>query len=179
MAIDPGTAARPYAKAAYEYAAEQKTVKDWSHKLAALLDLLSDPQVERLCRDVRCPTSGLAEFVIAALGLSPGDAFANFVRVLADNRRLLLVRLIGNLFEARLTRAAGKVKVQVVSAGKFDLKQQAAFTKALKKRLGKEVVLDCTVDETLLGGGVVKIDDIVLDGSLKTRLANLRSAMIS
>ena len=179
MAIDPGTAARPYAKAAYEYAAEQKTVEDWSRKLAALLDLLSDPQVERLSRDVRCPSAGLAEFVIAASGLSPNDAFSNFVRVLADNRRLSLVRLIGILFEARLTRATGKVKVQVVSAGKFDYQQQDAFIVALKKRLGKEVVLDCTIDEALLGGGVVKIGDTVLDGSLQTRLDNLRSAMIS
>ncbi len=179
MAIEPGTTARPYAKAAYEYAAGQKAEVEWSRNLAALNDLLAEPQVARLCRDVRCPTSGLAEFVIAALGLSLNDAFANFVRVLADNRRLQLVRLIVTLFEARWARATGKVRVQVIGAVEFNQNQRRSFTEALKKRVGLGVVLDCTVDETLLGGGVVRIGDTVIDGSLKARLVNLRSAMIS
>jgi F-type H+-transporting ATPase subunit delta len=81
------------------------------------------------------------------------------------------------LYEVLKDEAEGSVEALVTSAKKLTKAEEDAISKALKKRMGRNVKLNVSVDKTLLGGAVIQAGDLVIDGSLKGRLKKLTSAV--
>ena len=125
----------------------------------------------------RVPAVQIAGLMDALLGTSASEQQRNFVRIVADNRRLLVLPEIAELFEARKAEAEKSVNVVVDSAFELSAAQQDKIAASLKKRLAREIKLTCNVKKELLGGVVIRAGDKVIDGSALTRLAEMANAL--
>ncbi|MDH5180518.1 MAG: F0F1 ATP synthase subunit delta, partial [Gammaproteobacteria bacterium] len=106
------------------------------------------------------------------------DQGKNFVRVLGENKRLNVVAEIAALYERHRAEAEKVVEAEVVSAFAMSDAQRKQMAEALKKRLGRDVNLVSRVDESILGGAIVRAGDLVIDGSVASKLNKLAHAMM-
>jgi F-type H+-transporting ATPase subunit delta len=104
---------------------------------------------------------------------------ANFLKTLAENKRLELLPAIAELFEAFKAQKEKTVDVELQSAFELPSDVQDKLAKALSAKLDREVKVTGSVDQSLIGGVVVRAGDTVIDGSIKGRLAKLAEAMNS
>lgn len=176
--IITGMAGR-YAVALFELALEAKKLKEVEKDLkefAAMLDGSDD-----LTRLVRSPViSAEQQRTALAAVLSKAKITgltANFLNLVAKNRRLFAARDMIRAFGVLCSRHRGEVTAQVVSASKLSAAQAKALKASLKSAAGKDVQIDASVDESLLGGLIVKLGSRMIDTSLRTRLNNLKFAM--
>jgi F-type H+-transporting ATPase subunit delta len=102
---------------------------------------------------------------------------ANFIRVVAQNRRLHLLPDILAAFRRQLAKHRGEVSAEVTSAEPLSDKHLSELKEALKGTLGKDVAIEATVDPALIGGLTVKVGSRMIDGSLRTKLNSLKLAM--
>jgi F-type H+-transporting ATPase subunit delta len=167
------TIARPYAKAAFEYARDQKAIERWSHGLGIAAAVVADPRVAALSKNPQMTIADLVSLVTEIEGPKPDPALRNFVHVLAENHRLLLLPEIAAHFEQLRSAVENTVDVEVVSAVPLDAAQADKLKQALSTRLKRQVRMRTAVDSALLGGAVVRAGDLVIDGSLKGRLERL------
>jgi F-type H+-transporting ATPase subunit delta len=105
------------------------------------------------------------------------DQARNLVRVLAENRRLDVLPAIAALYERLRAEAEGAVEAELISAVPVKDAHRDKIAQALGRRLGREVKLTCTEDKSLLGGAVLRAGDLVIDGSVKGKLARLAGTM--
>jgi F-type H+-transporting ATPase subunit delta len=86
--------------------------------------------------------------------------------------------MIAALYSQLRDAAVGTIEADVVSAFPLDEAQKTAIATALKARLGREVQLNCSVNQDLLGGAIIRAGDLVIDGSAVEHLRQLSSALI-
>jgi F-type H+-transporting ATPase subunit delta len=173
------TIARPYAKAAFEYARGANDFAAWSQALARLAEIVADPRVAALTKSPQWSAADVASLIIDVGGASLNPGMQNFVRVLAENHRLLLLPEIAARYEEFRSAVENTVDVEVVSAVKLDAAQSDKLSAALTRRLKRNVRMKNSVDATLLGGAVLRAGDLVIDGSLKGRLERLATELTS
>jgi F-type H+-transporting ATPase subunit delta len=171
------TIARPYAKAAFEAARAGKRLAPWSGALAALAAGVSDPAIQTLLGSPRIPRARLTEVFAELVGKELGEPGLNFLRLLAENRRLGLLPEIAQLFAELRAEAERAIEATVTSAVALDDRARAELTRALRKRLAREVTLKCETDPGLIGGAVIRAGDLVIDGSVRGKLERLAVAI--
>jgi F-type H+-transporting ATPase subunit delta len=167
------TIARPYARAAFAEASAAKALEPWSAALAVAAQVVSDARVERLLGNPHVTPEQLAQLVIGIAGGQLGAHGENFVRTLAANRRLAYLPQIAAQFDLLKDAAQGVADVTISSAAPLSDAQQQQLAAALEKRLRRQVRLHCAVDKDLIGGAVLRAGDLVIDGSLRTRLQRI------
>jgi F-type H+-transporting ATPase subunit delta len=173
------TIARPYAKAAFQYARDANAFAQWSLGLSAAAEIVADPRVAALTKSPLWSAADLADLIIGVAGAKLDGGLQNFVRVLAENRRLLLLPEIVAHYEALRSDAENTVDVDVVSAIALDAAQREKLSAALSTRLKRSVRMHTSVDASLLGGATVRAGDLIIDGSLKGRLQRLATDLAS
>jgi F-type H+-transporting ATPase subunit delta len=171
------TTARPYAQAAFEEAQKLADLKGWSEMLLSLAEAVSYPEVRAVVTSPRVLKTQIEKLMEGFLDTKAKVQQRNFVRVLVDNQRLLLLPEIAALFEALRAEAEKTVNVVVDSAFELSAAQQDMIGSSLKKRLGREIKLVCKVNKELLGGVVIRAGDQVIDGSARTRLEEMANAL--
>lgn len=177
-AQDPilGGIAERYAKALFELADAGNAHDQVKGDLASLRGMIE--QSADLAKFISSPLFTRDEHV-RALGAVLGQAGASdltkqFVGTVADKRRLgLLVDMIRS-YDQMLASARGETTAQVTSAHKLSDDQLARIAATLKTQIGGDVVLESSVDETLLGGMVVKVGSRMIDSSIRTKLNRLQ-----
>jgi F-type H+-transporting ATPase subunit delta len=170
---DKLTVARPYARAAFREARSEDRLTQWSDSLKTAAQVVQDPRVENLLGNPQVTPDELAQLLIGIAGPALGDHGANFVRTLAENRRLAFLPEISAQFEALKDETQGVADVTVTSAAVLDAAQQAKLSAALEKRLKRKVRLHTEVDPAIIGGAIVRTGDLVIDGSIATRLERI------
>jgi F-type H+-transporting ATPase subunit delta len=170
---DKLTVARPYARAAFAEARGEDRLAPWSQALRVAAQVVKDPRVEGLLDNPRVTAAELAELVIGIAGADLDKHGENFVRTLAANRRLAYLPEISAQFEVLKDAAQGVADVTVTSAAALDAAEQKKLAAALEKRLKRKVRLHTEVDPSLIGGAIVRAGDLVIDGSLSTRLERI------
>jgi F-type H+-transporting ATPase subunit delta len=171
------TTARPYAQAAFEEAQKLGALKSWSEMLLALAEAVCHPEVRAVVTSPRVSKAQLEKLMEGFLSGEAKLQQRNFVRVLVDNQRLLLLPEIVTLFEALRAEAEKTVNVVVDSAFELSAAQQEKIVSALKVRMGREIKLVCKVNKELLGGVVIRAGDKVIDGSARTRLGEMANVL--
>ncbi|MEX0733513.1 MAG: F0F1 ATP synthase subunit delta [Steroidobacteraceae bacterium] len=174
---DRATVARPYARAAFAHAQEARDLAAWSKLLGATAAAVADPRVERLLGHPHVTDEALVEFLAGIAGKAATEQSRNFLRTLAENRRLGHLPQIAAQFETLRAEVEGVVDVEVIAAREIAAPQKKRLTEALKQRLGRDIRMHTRIDETLFGGAIVRAGDLVIDGSLKGRLERLGSAL--
>jgi F-type H+-transporting ATPase subunit delta len=171
------TIARPYAKAAFEYAREHQRLAAWSQLLATASAVVSDERVAKLLNNPRVTPEDLAGLIAETCGSSLDEHGRNFIRALAENRRLNVLPEIAAIYEVYRAEEENVADVYVTSAVQLDDAQRQRLTEALKKRLQREIRMHVDVDPSLIGGAIVRSGDLVIDGSLKSRLERLAAEL--
>jgi len=171
------TIARPYAKAAFEYARDTKSFAEWSQGLRAAAEIVADPRLAALTKDPQWSQADLVSIITDVAGSKLNPGMQNFVRVLAENHRLLLLPEIAVHYEELRSQVENTVDVEVISAIALNAAQQDKLATALSTRLKRKVRMQNSVDASLLGGAVLRAGDLVIDGSLKGRLQRLATEL--
>ncbi|HET7922475.1 MAG TPA: F0F1 ATP synthase subunit delta [Gammaproteobacteria bacterium] len=175
------TLARPYARAVFEIASAQHALENWGATLTLLAELAQDASVRAMLANPRVPAALRAELVTELAGKAGAklDAVArNFVKLLAENRRLPILPEIAADFATLRAEAEGSVDAEVRAAGNLDAAEQSRISAALQKKLGCKVKLHCVTDASLIGGAVISAGDLVIDGSVRDKLGRLAAALI-
>ncbi len=176
--ISSGIASR-YASAVFDLALEGKSLDKVETSLDDLADALdsSDDLRELISSPVYSrDMQGTAISAVAAkMALEP--MLANTLALMAAKRRLfVLPQLIAQL-RAKIADHKGEMSADVVSATALTKAQSDKLAKTLKGNLGKEIKINATVDESLIGGLVVKVGSKMIDTSIRSKLNSLQNAM--
>jgi F-type H+-transporting ATPase subunit delta len=115
---------------------------------------------------------GVTEKIAARLGAS--KILRNFLFLVIDHRRTLMIPELAEAFENVIRERQGLAEAQVISAVELTAAQKKNLAESLEKKTGKKIEAKYSVDQTLLGGAVVRIGDTVYDGSLRHRLNEMR-----
>ncbi len=179
------TIARPYAQAVFEVASEGGTLVEWSDSLEAAGKLLEDGQVAEFLSAPTLNDARRLEFLteLFASGgarlLAGGDQKGtNFLKLLIENGRVAALPEIAEHFDVLKAKIENAVDVTVTSAAPVSAERQHEIATALKAKLGREIRLETEIDESLIGGAVIRAGDVVIDGSLRARLDGLANALI-
>ncbi len=181
---DFSTVARPYAKALFDLASAEQKLPAWSAALGAAAAVLGDENAKRVLARPSLTEAQRAELVASVAGaLAGGELLGsgegrNLLSLLAENDRLTALPEIAAQFDALKAQAENKVKVTLVSASPVDAQLTEQITKALTQRFGRAVELNVEVDASLLGGAIIRADDMVIDGSVRTRLQRLTETLV-
>lgn len=171
------TIARPYARAAFGFAQEQKALAKWSELLGNASAVVADERVARLLSSPAVTPAQLVELIGESTGVALDEHGKNFLNTLAQNRRLGLLPEIAAMYEILRAEVENIADVQITSAVALNDAQRNRLSEALRKRMNRDVRLHCDVDPALLGGAVVRSGDLVIDGSLKAGLERLASEL--
>jgi F-type H+-transporting ATPase subunit delta len=174
---DRATIARPYARAAFAHAQATKDLASWSKLLGAAAIGAKDARVARLIGNPHVTGDELVDLLGGLSKQAAGEGGKNFLRALAENNRLALLPEIAAQYEKLRAEVEGLVDVTVIAAREIAAPQQKRLEAALAKRLGRDVRMQMQIDESLIGGAIVRAGDLVIDGSLKGRLERLGSAL--
>ena len=168
-----------YAKALFELADESGALDSVDAQLGTLAQALDESADFRTLIASPIFTREEQGRATAALckAMGVGAPTANLVALMAQNRRLFALPDVIRGFRALLAQKRGIVTAEVRSAKALSAKQREALTKTLKNSTGKDIVLDVTVDETLIGGLVVKVGSKMIDTSIRSKLDRLQTAM--
>ena len=172
------TIARPYAQAAFNLAQAAADLKIWSDMLQLMVIVAEEPGMKGLIGNPSVKREQLVELIIDICADNLNEAGKNFLRVLAENKRLNVLVEIAALYERQRAEAEKSVDAQVVSAFTLSEAQLAQFAEALKKRLGRNVNLVAKLDESIIGGAIVQAGDLVIDGSITGQLDKLSYALM-
>lgn len=179
------TTARPYAVAAFEAADASNQLTLWSQALKQLAAAVSDPQLKSLIKNPLCTKTQLSEILIGILHAVSGngsseeqESIANFIRVLAEKKRLVLLPSISALFEEALAKKSGYLSLVVTSAFDMDDNQKKQTQERLAKKLNSKLNIVFNVDKKIIGGLLVRSGNWVLDDTVTGKLKRLKSALI-
>jgi F-type H+-transporting ATPase subunit delta len=184
---EPAIVARPYAQAVFDIARAGGQLSAWSEILKLAAEIVESPEVSRA---LIAPGANLAQLgraiadicrekLNAPAPLAAGDTSeaANFFRLLAENRRLAVVRDISTRFEVLRAEEENALAVVLTSASPVSEAQQSRLIASLGTRFGRQIRLAVQLDPTLIGGARLQVGDRLIDGSVRTGLDKLATAL--
>lgn len=171
------TIARPYAKAIFEYARDTENLGHWSAILQVLAVAVSDEKAKQFISNPAVTNDQMRELLMSVVKCSAKEkeAVENFVSLLAQNKRLLILPDLKVLFDSLRAEQEKTLEVRVLSFAELSTAQQKQLISSLSKRVQREVTLSISIDKSLLGGAVIYADDLIIDGSVRGKLTKLRT----
>ena len=177
--IEPTTLARPYARAAFQFAVDNSVVDSWHQTLLAVAAVVAEPSVAKVLDDPATTAPQRAATVVTVLGDDIPGGVAEFVSVMAENHRLGLSGEVARLFAELRSALDAAANVTLTSA--FDVADATVeqLAASLTAKLGKTVDMTVETDASLIGGAIIRAGDMVIDGSVRGRLHKLATALKS
>ncbi|WP_323637203.1 F0F1 ATP synthase subunit delta [Pectobacterium polaris] len=172
------TVARPYAKAAFDFAVENQALDRWQNMLAFSAEVARNEQIAELLSGAVAPIE-LAKTFIAVCGDQLDEAGQNLIKVMAENGRLPVLPEVLEQFIQLRAALESTVDVDVVSANTLNEQQLSKIAAAMEKRLSRKVKLNCKIDKSVMAGVVIRAGDMVIDGSIRGRLERLADVLQS
>ena len=167
------TVARPYAEAVFELAREEGSLGTWSDMLKLLSMIIADRQMYMVLENPKLDAGFQAGFILDICGDNLTQEGKNFVKVLAEARRLPQAPAISELFEQLRLEEEGLVDIEVISAYPLDDQERNRIAGTMEKRYGKKVSISTRIDKSLIGGSIIRAGDTVIDASVKGSLNKL------
>ncbi|SEI44552.1 F-type H+-transporting ATPase subunit delta [Azotobacter beijerinckii] len=177
--INNQTLARPYAKAAFEYASAANSNDAWSGMLSLAAAVVEAPDVAELLRNPRLTRESKVEAVLRLFADDVDDAFRNFIANMGEHDRLFVLPTVRELFEAFKAEAEKTLDVELETAFELSAEQLETLAAALSKRLDRSVNPRQVVNPALIGGLVIRAGDVVVDGSVRGKLSQLAESLKS
>lgn len=171
------TIARPYAEAAFDIATEAGAVDEWSGQLATLAAIVRDSRIAMVVSDPRVSRARLVELVTGIAGADFSDDVTRLIKVLVESGRLALAPELSTLVERARAEARGVAEVELTTAWEVTEEQSGRIGEAIRGRLGRDVTVTASVDDSLIGGAIIRVGDSVIDASVRGRLRELASSI--
>ena len=172
------TVARPYAKAAFDFAVEHQSVERWQDMLVFAAEVTKNEQMAELLSGALAPET-LAESFIAVCGEQLDENGQNLIRVMAENGRLNALPDVLEQFIHLRAVSEATAEVDVISAAALSEQQLAKISAAMEKRLSRKVKLNCKIDKSVMAGVIIRAGVMVIDGSVRGRLERLADVLQS
>jgi F-type H+-transporting ATPase subunit delta len=173
MSTELSTIARPYAKAIFEFSHDRDELELWSSLLQLMAQISLNDKAIELFTNPSFSTEEHADFMMSIGGERFNENAKNLIKLLARNKRILLLPDIKALYEVFRADAEKHIDVDVISFSALTDSQEDGLIKALGKKLNRKVTLHVAVDKTLLGGVIIRAGDMVIDGSVRGKLTKL------
>jgi F-type H+-transporting ATPase subunit delta len=177
MMAESITIARPYAKAAFEAAKDKDALALWSEMLAYASAVALDENMSVVLDHPSLTSEQKASLFTDVCGDKLSTEGKNFIFVLSEHDRLGLVPDISELFENFKAQLEQSIDVEVESAFELGKEQQEKLAQALSKKLDRNVNVSSTVNQLLIGGAIIRAQDLVIDASVRGKIAKLAKAM--
>jgi F-type H+-transporting ATPase subunit delta len=171
------TLARPYAKAAFEYAIEAKQLAEWSELLGFATQVVSDESMQQLLNSPHLTKDDQQDAMLKVCSDIQDQQAINFIKLLAQNGRLIALPEIEVLFNFLRSEFEKTVDAKITSATELNEKQITQIKEKLGAKLGRKVETSVEVNPDLLGGLIIKAEDLVIDGSVRGQLAKLSDTL--
>jgi F-type H+-transporting ATPase subunit delta len=172
------TLSRPYAKAAYEVAKQEKKVDHWLQFFQFISKLITVNKVQEILNnETILPEKIVSFFLKFCKKQDVSKKQLNFLKLLIYRRRLILISQITVLFQETMEDDRNILKVDLYVAYMIDKKQSSDIMKFLSKRWNKSIVLNCIVQPELLGGFIASARNRILDASVRTQCKQLKLAL--
>lgn len=168
------TLARPYAAAVFKRSKETNTTQEWAKSLSFMSTVLENQKILTVVSSPKYSKERLygLMFDICQEQLVGRDG-ENFLKLLIQNGRLILIKTIAMLFDTLRAEQEGFVNAKVTSAYELTVEEQQSIGAMLERKLGKKAYIDIDVDKSLIGGVFIRTGDKVIDGSVKGQLLQL------
>lgn len=171
------TMARPYATAVFKLAKAKAAAAKWSGQLAFMATVIANKEMAAMVNNPKVNKDKLTGLLLEICQSQIDNEGRNFLKTLLQNNRLKLLPEIAKQFEELKAEDEGYVDVEVLTAFPFAKEAEKKFAVNLEKTLSKKVRMNVAVDNSLIGGVLVRAGDRVIDGSIKGQLQNLRKAL--
>ena len=171
------TIARPYAQAVFDLAKEQKKLKAWSETLSLLSQVVDDDAVKSVINDSKVLDTDREKLILDICKKNISKEGENFIKLLIENKRLLILPFISETFENLKANEEGSVTANIVVATKITKKETDEIIKNLEKKLNKKIEATVEIDQSILGGSLITVGDTVIDASVKGQLESLAFSM--
>ena len=172
------TVARPYARAAFEFAVDNNNIEAWSEMLLFTAEVVENPTMVNILTSDKT-AQDLAELFLNVCQDQLDESGQNFIKIMAGNGRLRVLPRVAQLFAGLEDEYKKQVDVNVVCAYALSKKQQDELSNSLEKRLARKVNLHCSIDKTLVAGMEITAGDLVIDSSAKGQLIRLSNTLQS
>ena len=171
------TIARPYANAVFNIANDKVELKAWSELLAVFAQFVEDGEIAQMIASPSVTDEQVIDLMANVTGETVSDEARHLLMLLAENNRLSLLGDIAVIYEELRAEAEQVMTADVSAAKPLTEEQEANISAALKKRTGRDVTLNVEVDESLLGGAVIRAGDLIIDGSALGKLNRLANVI--
>ncbi|NRD71866.1 F0F1 ATP synthase subunit delta [Shewanella sp. VB17] len=172
------TIARPYAKAAFDFAIEKNAVDSWAEMLNFAAMVSENETIKPLLAGALA-SNKLAELFIGVCGEQVNEQGQNLLKVMAENGRLEALTAVSQLFVELRNEWAKEIEANVVSATELTAEQQQDISVSLEKRLTRKIKLNCSTDASLIAGVIITAGDLVIDGSVRGKISRLSDTLQS
>jgi len=174
-----GEAARRYAKALVEIAERHGALDETGAELAALAEgVARHAELRRVLMNPRFPRPTRVRVLVGLLEASGASELARqFARVVAEKDRIAELPAMAAEYQRLADERRGRVRAQVRSARGLEAPSVKKLREKLSAMTGREVLLEVEKDESLIGGLVCRVGGVVMDGSIRNQLKNLREAL--
>ena len=174
------TIARNYAETLLELARRAGDLRGWGQAVDDVADAMQNDRTLRLFLESPRVSAAQKNRILgrAFEGQLP-PVFVRYLQALVSHRRQMLLPEIAREYHDLVDQVEGRLHATVIVAEEPGDRERRSISKELSRAYGKEVVPHFTVNPAILGGVVVRVGDTVLDGSVRRRLASLRSRMLA
>ena len=171
------TIARPYAEAAFGLARDENALPAWSEMLRFAATIVADPRVATALDNPRLDAAAKESLLLSIAGDRFTGEARNFIRVLVEGERVMLLPQIAAMFETLKNDAEATAKATIESAFELSQAQVDELRQVLERRFGKKIETTVTINPELIGGARVTVGDAVLDGSVQAKLAAMHAQL--
>ena len=175
--IEPTTLARPYARAAFEHARGADQLSEWQGALAELATISADDKVAAALRDPNQTAAQRASTLATLAGDGLPQAVGNLLAIMSDNGRLSLLPEVSAIFDQLKQAVESTIAVHVTSAYPLSDTETQTLSETMQAKLNRSITLTSEADPSLLGGALIRADDLVIDGSVRGRLNKLAGTL--
>ena len=171
---------RNYAETLLTLAQKDDQQEQWGTLIDAIGDAMrEDRTLKTFLESPKIAASQKIEILARALGKRVPPVFLRFLETVISKRRQMLIPVIAAEYRSLIDESEDKVHANVTVAREPSEPERDALARQLSRVLGKRVVPHITLNPAILGGLIVKVGDTVMDGSVRRRLATLRSRMLA
>src|SRR5690554_552217 len=171
------TIARPYAEGVFELAKDAGNMPRWSEMLEYAAAVARDPSRNALLGSPPVPREQVADLFIEICGDNLDEQGRNLIRLLAENRRLMLLPQIAEQYNDLRAKEEATLHVKLVAAHAVSDEVRSKLVDAIGRKLNRKVTLSTETDASLIGGAVIRAGDMVIDGSVRGRLTRLAASL--
>ena len=172
------TYSRPYAEAAYKIASESQSISTWKDSLMTLSDIIVDMEVKAIIASPKIDSDQTLDFLLSFLP-QKDESFSNFLSIMIANKKVYFLDEVYKLFNDMVLEDDNTTIAEVETAFALTDKQRSAIVNSLSKKYDKKIQIHEVINERLLAGIKISVNNEVTDHSVRNKLNLMKEQIIN